>query len=201
LVGKSSPSSEQKVQHSLPTASSEQRQCIACLTDVSSLETMECPCSHIYCHKCVADLFKSAMIDESLFPPRCCGQKIPLKTTELFLPAELLKEYQERSLEYGTSNRTYCYISTCLAFIPPQCIQHDVATCKSCQCETCSVCKGPYHKDGDCPDDKETKDLLNTAAERKWQRCYSCRRMVELTTGCNHISKAYPLDLCMTVHN
>lgn len=149
---------------------------------------MEAPCSHIYCHKCVVDLFKSAMVDESLFPPRCCGQKMPLKATDNFLTAELLEEYQEKELEYGTLNRTYCYISTCLAFIPPQHIQDDVASCKIYHCKTCSICKGPYHENGDCPSDEEMKQLLNIAAEKKWKRCYSCRRMVELMTGCNHIS-------------
>lgn len=135
------------------------------------------------------DLFKSAMVDESLFPPRCCSQNMLLEATESFLPVELLAQYQEKVLEYGTSNRTYCSISTCLAFIPPQCIQDEVATCKICHGKTCSVCNGPHHQNEDCPDDKETKELLNAAVEKKWQRCDSCRRMVELTTGCNHISK------------
>lgn len=163
------------------------------MTDVPRLETIEAPCSHIYCHKCVIDLFESAMVDESLFPPRCCSQNMILKATQSFLPAELLKEYHEKGLEYSTSNKTYCYlyISTCLAFIPSQCIQDDVATCKICYSKTCSICKGKCHENEDCPSNQGVKELLSIAVEEKWQRCYSCRRMVELTTGCNHISKLW----------
>lgn len=155
---------------------------------------MESPCSHIYCHGCVTDLFKCAMVDESLFPPRCCNQKMPLETTEDFLPAELLKKYQEKELEHSTSNRTYCYIPTCLASIPPQCIQNDVATCEICHCKTCAIYMGPSHEDEECPEEMEMEDFLNAAAEKKWQRCYSCRRMVELTMGCNHISMLWPFE-------
>lgn len=135
------------------------------------------------------DLFKSAMVDESLFPPRCCSQNMLLEATESFLPKELLEQYQEKVLEYNTSERTYCYMSICLKFIPPQYIQNNVATCKNCHCKTCAICKEPYHKNRDCADDKEEEELLKAAVEEKWQRCYSCRRIVELTTGCNHISK------------
>jgi hypothetical protein len=113
---------------------------------------------------------------------------MPLELTQSFLPTELVKEYQTKELEYSTSNRTYCYLSNCLAFIPPKSIQDDAATCEKCQCKTCSICKGPSHEDGDCPEDVETEELLETAAKKNWQRCYSCRQMVELDTGCNHIS-------------
>lgn len=90
-------------------------------------------------------------------------------------------------------NKTYCYlyISTCLAFIPSQCIQDDVATCNICYSKTCSICKGKCHENEDCPSNQGVKELLSIAVEEKWQRCYSCRRMVELTTGCNHISKLW----------
>jgi hypothetical protein len=30
--------------------------------------------------------------------------------------------------------------------------------------------------------------VLQTADENGWQRCYSCRRLVELDLGCNHIT-------------
>ncbi|KAH8120870.1 hypothetical protein LI328DRAFT_171746 [Trichoderma asperelloides] len=166
------------------------------MMDISCLETIESPCSHIYCHGCVTDLFKSAMVDESLFPPRCCGQHVPLESTKSFLSTALLKEYREKELEYGTSNRTYCYISTCLAFIPPKCIQNDVATYEICCCKTCAICKGPSHEYEGCPEDMDIEELLNTAANKKWQRCYSCRRMVELATGCNHITCRCKAEFC-----
>ncbi|KAL6900461.1 hypothetical protein GGI43DRAFT_49791 [Trichoderma evansii] len=161
------------------------------MADVSCLKTIESSCSHVYCHDCVKELFRLAIADESLFPPQCCGQQIPIEAAKRLLPTKLIDEYHEKELEYGIPNKTYCYISTCLAFIPPSLIRNDVATCKICHCKTCSICKGPSHEDEDCPDDKEMEEFLNMAAEKKWQRCYSCRRMVQMARGCNHISMFY----------
>ncbi|KAL7799933.1 hypothetical protein V8C37DRAFT_407427 [Trichoderma ceciliae] len=157
---------------------SEQRYCVACMTNVPSSETLQCPCSDIYCHGCITDLFKAAMKDESLF-----------------LPAELVVEYQAKELEHNTSDKTYCCLSTCSAFIPPSSIQGDIATCGECQSKTCIVCKGLSHQD-DCPEDVTTKELIRIAAKNNWQRCYPCRRMVELNTGCNHITCRCKAQFC-----
>ncbi|PVH71728.1 hypothetical protein DL98DRAFT_387736, partial [Cadophora sp. DSE1049] len=32
------------------------------------------------------------------------------------------------------------------------------------------------------------QQVLQAADENGWQRCYSCRRLVELDIGCNHIT-------------
>lgn len=177
-----------------PTAasSSQYRSCTACGGDVPFFDVARCPCSHEYCRGCIAELFKASISDESLFPPRCCGQPIPLALNQVFLPSRLVGEFRAKELEYGTPNRTYCHQSTCSTFVPPQFIQGDTATCVRCQSKTCIMCKGPSHED-DCPEDVATQELLLVAAENGWQRCHSCHRMVELNTGCNHISM-----LCVT---
>lgn len=181
------PSSSQVAPTVVPATASEQRQCVSCMTDVPFFETVQCPCSHEYCLGCIADLFKAAMHDESLFPPRCCRQPIPLGLNQIFLPAKLVRQYQAKELEYATKDRTYCHLPNCSTFIPSVSIKGDIAICPSCQGETCSICKGPSHEDN-CPQDIATLDLFRIATENDWQRCYSCRRIVDLITGCNHIS-------------
>jgi hypothetical protein len=181
------PSSRQGTQTSISAADSVQRRCVACMAYVPFFETMQCPCSHEYCRGCIADLFKAAISDESLFPPRCCGQHIPLGINQIFVPAKLVGEYRAKELEYNAPNRTYCHIPTCSTFIPPKFIQEDTGICVKCQSETCIICKGPSHEDH-CPEDVAAVELLRLAAENGWQRCFSCRRMVDLSTGCNHIS-------------
>ncbi|GKT52609.1 uncharacterized protein ColSpa_12790 [Colletotrichum spaethianum] len=52
------------------------------------------------------------------------------------------------------------------------------------------MCKGAEHKDQDCAQDILTQDLLQIAAANGWQRCFSCRRIVELEHGCNHIKRS-----------
>ncbi|EFZ02206.2 ibr finger domain containing protein [Metarhizium robertsii ARSEF 23] len=167
-------SSKQAARPSTSTAAIEKRRCVACMTDVPYFET-------------------SALNDESLFPPRCCSQPIPLGLNQIFLPARLAGQYQAKELEYSTKNRTYCHRATCSTFIPTPFIRGEIATCVKCQSKTCTICKGSSH-DGDCPEDVATMDLLNVAAQKGWQRCYSCRRMVDLEVGCNHISELIRRD-------
>lgn len=176
-----------------PTAAalrpSQLRSCTACCAgDVPFFDVARCPCSHEYCRVCIASLFRASISDESLFPPRCCGQPIPLDSVKTFLPTRFVGEFRAKELEYGTPNRTYCHRSTCSTFVPPQFICGDTATCPRCRSETCVMCKGASHDD-DCPEDVATQDILRIGAENGWQRCHACRRMVELNTGCNHISE------------
>ncbi|EHK18242.1 uncharacterized protein TRIVIDRAFT_159594 [Trichoderma virens Gv29-8] len=188
-------SSAQAKRTSKSASASLRRRCLACTADVPFFEMVQCPCSHEYCRGCIAELFKAAMSDESLFPPRCCGQSIPLGINQIFLTAELVGEYRAKELEYNTPNRTYCHQPTCSAFIPLQFIQGDTAICIKCRSETCTICKGPSHDDH-CPEDMATLDVLRIASENGWQRCYSCRRVVDLSTGCNHITCRCGAQFC-----
>lgn len=164
------------------------RHCTGCEEDVSYIDAIRCPCSHDYCRTCIAGLFEAAISDESLFPARCCRQAIPLGLNQIFIPAKLAGRYRAKELEYGTPNRTYCHNSPCSTFVPPQFIRGNRGTCVKCYSSTCTSCKGPAHE-RDCPPDAATLDVLRMANDRGWQRCSSCRILVELSTGCNHISK------------
>ncbi|KAL7960297.1 hypothetical protein V8C34DRAFT_321520 [Trichoderma compactum] len=189
------PSSRQTTRAGKSSSATMNGRCVACMADVPFFETLQCPCSHEYCRVCIAKLFKAAMSDESLFPPRCCGQSIPLGVNQIFLPAELVREYRAKELEYSTPNRTYCYWPSCSTFIPQQSIQGDTAVCIKCRKKTSTICKGKSHKDH-CPEDTATLDLLRIASENGWQRCYSCRTLVDLSTGCNHITCRCGAQFC-----
>lgn len=163
--------------------------CIACGDAVLSGEFFQGICSHSYCRECLGALFTASFTDESLFPPRCCKLNIPIELTKQHLPPDLVMEYHAKKIEYGTPNRTYCHEATCSTFIPPASIEGDTATCPGCGNGTCVLCKGQSHKH-ECPADTATQEVLRIASQNGWQRCRSCRRMVELETGCNHICKA-----------
>jgi hypothetical protein len=164
------------------------RTCTACGDAVPFFYVARCPCSHEYCRECLTELFKASITDESLFPPRCCKQPIALHLNQIFLPSRVVQDFRAKEVEYSVGNRTYCHRATCSAFIPPDAVQDDVATCPVCSNSTCTICKGPTHE-SDCPADTLTLELLQIADDNGWQRCRACHRLVELETGCNHMSK------------
>lgn len=169
----------------------EWRTCRSCLmTHLSSKEVASCPCSHEYCADCRRSLFEAAIANESLFPPKCCGKPIPVDDDRHFLTPKLLSEFHAKETEFSTPNRTYCHRPVCSAFIPKDSIKHDIAACPKCRHETCVMCKGASHRAAeDCKQDKATQLLLELAAKNRWQRCYSCGRVVELEPGCYHMRK------------
>ena len=158
--------------------------CAACRESVATLDNLAAPCGHIYCHPCLSDLFRASTTDRSLFPPRCCNQNFPLQSARDILDSELLRLFDERSLEFSLSNPTYCV--QCSTLVPPEQIVDHIASCIACKTSTCSLCKWSEYK-GFCTEDTANQVFIDFAEENSWQRCYSCRRMVELTVGCNHV--------------
>ncbi|PYH93678.1 hypothetical protein BO71DRAFT_354762 [Aspergillus ellipticus CBS 707.79] len=161
--------------------------CVACTEPMEFINVARAPCQHEYCRSCLEDLFRAVMRDESLFPPRCCQQPINLNMARIFLSTDLVKQYMIKKVEYETPNRTYCYLTSCSAFIGAAHITGVVATCPECECTTCVSCKERAHT-GDCPVDPSMQKLLATARKNRWQRCYRCSRIVALAHGCNHIT-------------
>ena len=169
-------------------------QCASCGDHKRTFETFRAPCQHYYCQECLTELFELSTTDEMLFPPRCCRQEIPLTSVRLYLTGELVQRFQNKIVEFQTSDRTYCSRPTCSAFITPEDITGERAKCTSCFTVTCTICKGTNH-DGDCPADTATQQMLEAAREQGWQRCYNCRRVVELDVGCNHMTYAFYIPL------
>jgi hypothetical protein len=73
------------------------------------------------------------MPDESLFPPRCSRQAIPLASVDDFLTVGFAKYFEGKAIEFSTSNRLYCARSTYSAFIPPTKINGDIAIYPKCE--------------------------------------------------------------------
>ncbi|OTB16198.1 hypothetical protein K445DRAFT_317179 [Daldinia sp. EC12] len=151
------------------------------------IDLVQAPCGHEYCIHCLEQLFRNAATDESLFPPRCCRQQILLEPNVHLLPGNLVRTFREKEVEFSTPNRTYCHQVTCSAFIHPHMCVDNTAICRACQSRTCITCKGQSHN-GDCPHDEELQQVVRLAQTQGWRRCVNCRTMVELNTGCYHIT-------------
>ncbi|KAL9610529.1 MAG: hypothetical protein Q9167_004767 [Letrouitia subvulpina] len=168
------------------STSSAARQCVACGFKKPLFDNYRASCGHDYCQSCLETLFELSTTDESLFPPRCCRSEISLQSVKLYLSPTLFHHFEQKSIEFTTSNRTYCFRPTCSAFIPPVNIVNQRAVCSTCGSFTCTICKNEAHTD-DCPKDTTAQQVLDLARDEGWQRCFGCRRIVELDVGCNHI--------------
>ncbi|KAG9566025.1 hypothetical protein KCU71_g6466, partial [Aureobasidium melanogenum] len=169
--------------------------CQACLERLPRSETLPAPCGDSYCTDCMTALFEHAVREEAMYPPRCCGQTIPLDSVRSIISSELAVTFAKKAMEFDTTNRTYCSNTACSQFIPNDRINDDVAVCDACNHRTCSICKGNAHQD-DCPEDETTQLALQLGDTQQWQRCNDCRSLVERSEGCNHITCRCRAQFC-----
>lgn len=165
--------------------------CIACGDTYRISTLVSGACAHYYCAPCIKQLVTTSLTDESMFPPRCCGEPTPLEGKSAVLGGQLSETYEAKKIEFETVDRTYCSGKNCSFFVPPSAINGRAAVCSRCNATTCKDCKAEYHSDTDCatPEDGGLEKLLELAEDRGWQQCKKCSRVLELNTGCYHMSK------------
>jgi hypothetical protein len=169
----------------------ESRRCVICEEYVAFFDVARLPCQHECCRACLMEMFEAATIDESRHPPKCCDEISPeAENVRIFLTSEIIKKYLEKKIEWETKNRTYCSHKDCRKFIGLDHIFADLAVCPTCEHKTCTMCKEASH-DADCPKDNELQQTLELVKENGWRRCESCRRVLELRVGCNHITLVF----------
>lgn len=166
------------------------KRCNVCLEHLPAKETLTLRCTpepHIYCRRCLIDLFNTAIVDTTLFPPRCCKTVIPLDMCRALLSKQLVQDFDRKVEELATPNPTYCSDPDCSVFISLANITHGIAKC-SCGRKTCVVCKAMEHGNKLCPEDPHVQLLMDAAKRSKWQTCGKCKNMVELAAGCYHMT-------------
>ncbi|KAK3074708.1 hypothetical protein LTR53_002651 [Teratosphaeriaceae sp. CCFEE 6253] len=169
--------------------------CTSCGDNRRENKTVKAPCDHIYCDDCLRTLYRASMVDETLFPPRCCRQEFDWDIIHNHLTDELGNAFQTKRIELQTKNRTYCHVSRCSAFINPADYVDNNAPCPNGCVDTCVACKQATHA-GACPTNEELAAFLAAAGLHGWQRCFDCNRVVELRTGCNHMTCVCRAEFC-----
>ncbi|KAK6837798.1 hypothetical protein RU639_001512 [Aspergillus parasiticus] len=152
-------------------------QCCTCCDSFPSSEMLRLECGDLYCIDCLKSLFMRATKDEQLFPPRCCRQHIPFSLITKQMSTEEKDALQRAEIEFSTTNRTYCSNTICGRFI----IQNNIFSDQA-----------KY----DCPEDSALQEMLKLSKSQGWQRCLSCNAMVELTTGCYHMTCNCKAEFC-----
>ena len=175
------------------TLASERLQCTACTDQFRWAEITQLECKHQCCSPCIKRIIMRGVIDHdlALIPPRCCGTNIHFAVIFSTLDNREMDDFQNTELEKNTKDKIYCSSSSCGRFIDPARIRAGKATCRRCNFETCSMCKNPSHED-DCPADPDLQATLQLGNQQQWQRCFSCRALVEIEMDCNHMTYVWP---------
>lgn len=168
-------------------------ECTSCFDQVPNKKAVDLPCQHKYCGACFSQLVSTAIHSEDTFPPRCCVEEIPRRFLDAYLSPSEMREYDEKALEYAVAvgSRYYCGSPDCAKWIDTRKAYrlNGALECPHCQFWMCTSCRGAQHEaNQDCPQDVALGAALKQAERAGWRRCYSCRTMVELNTGCRHIT-------------
>ncbi|KAL6306048.1 hypothetical protein BKA93DRAFT_730067 [Sparassis latifolia] len=163
------------------------------------------PCGDYYDRACILELFQAATRDESLFPPRCCRQRIPLESVQQHMTAELLNLFKSKTEEFSTLKRVYCARQSCSRFLGAQ-IESSLkwifwptykCSAPGCGTETCSWCKKKATFGHRCDgDDGNDQRVLALARAQGWSRCPGCEQIIELNHGCFHMTCRCRTQFC-----
>lgn len=143
-------------------------------------------------------MFHRATVDESLYPPKCCQQRVPISDVWHLLPASIIEAFNKKSREYETRDRVYCHRPRCSTFLGAATSEPSQLFCQSCPgSATCAMCKTAAHPGKKCSDNRELTQLAtNMHQQQGWQRCYSCGHLVDKFEGCHHITCVCHAQFC-----
>ncbi|KAI0336018.1 hypothetical protein GY45DRAFT_572881 [Cubamyces sp. BRFM 1775] len=170
--------------------------CTVCGDDIEGT-VVRLGCGHTFDNGCVTEMFQRATIDESLFPPKCCQGAVELSAVERYLAPALIDIYKKKTREFTTANRVYCHEPACATFLGPATPEDAPETlrCPECDAPTCASCKEQSHPGVPCHFHAEDA-VLDLGKAEKWQRCPSCKHLVELSIGCYHITCRCSTQFC-----
>ncbi|CAN9445788.1 unnamed protein product [Alternaria alternata] len=143
--------------------------CCTCYDRFPRASMVTAKCGDRYCVDCMKGLFMRSTKDETLYPPRCCKQNIPLDLIARHMEPSELATFELAIVEYATRKKTYCSNHDCATFIVPDRIERGMnrAVCPKCSAETCAICNHEFHAGSACPDDpllRQTRELAREMA-------------------------------------
>lgn len=183
-------------------------------------------CQHIFCVTCTSDFAvktKHHRLPATCPVPECEGT-ITLAHIIHHIPGPLGSAIEQRSLEASLlsndnsaeSTIMYCPNKRCstMLTIDPEAMQNLARNgtrfepCPRCNVELCSACKSVAHIGRTCQeyralpaaaqdvDSYADTQLADLAEKQAWKQCPRCQHMVELDTGCNHITCRCAHEFC-----
>ncbi|KAI0173402.1 hypothetical protein GGR52DRAFT_385301 [Hypoxylon sp. FL1284] len=173
-------------------------ECVSCLDDFSPKIMVKTPC-HSYCKPCFQRLVSTACENEQQWPPKCCLNNIPRKTIVPNVDDGLKNTYRDRTDEWDlpVNKRIYCSYPDCGVWVRSRHVNRatKVAKCPEGH-QTCTICRGPRHKSGNCPQDRDMIRTDELAEQEGWKRCYGCHAYVEHKDACQHMTCRCGAQFC-----
>lgn len=161
-------------------------ECVSCNEKfaVEPSKGIRAPCKDFYCKECIVQLFDLSVKDDTLFPPRCHQQMIPLTTVKHFFTTGFQATFDRRLRERETQKRVYCPDGRCATFLGAEIPGRTRIPCPGCGIVVCLTCKKAHESYQACIiEDKEEEWLSKLMKDEKWQSCPKCHSLVELTVS------------------
>lgn len=119
------------------------------------------------------------------------------------MPPSLASTYREKAAEFSTVRRVYCSKPACSRFLGPRTDSKHAINyyCAVCATRTCSGCRlgvstGTVGQPHTCRTDRSQREVLDLARRRGWTRCPVCDQMIELHSGCYHMTCICAAQFC-----
>jgi hypothetical protein len=156
------------------------------------------------CNSCVTELFKLSIRDQEVMPPRCCNEHpIGIDDVIKLFDKNFISTWRAQYDEWSTTSPLYCTKLGCGTWIRPENIKKDPSTgrhkgtCSVCKTKVCKKCSQTWHKSAECPKDEATQKVLDLKEKEGWQTCYQCKEVIELGSGCHHMTCRCGAEFCM----
>ncbi|KAL6276264.1 hypothetical protein ACE6H2_019865 [Prunus campanulata] len=140
-------------------------------------------------------------------PHKRCKCEVNVETCKKFLSPKLADVMIQRIKECSipATEKVYCAFPRCSALMSKkEVLEHTKSSfasmggrkCMKCHQLFCINCKVPWHYDMNCYDYQRSEtyslaeeQLLKSLAMKKlWRQCSKCKHMVELASGCCHVT-------------
>lgn len=193
---------------------------ICCETKLASM-MVTIKCSHTFCSYCMKT-YVEGKVQSTQVPIRCpqlmCKYCISVAECRSFLPVTSYESLEQALAEANilNSDKIYCPYPNCSVLLDPhECLSTRASSssqphiscveCPVCQRFICADCEVPWHSSMTCEEyqnipleERDACDLtLHCLAQNKrWRRCQQCRRMIELTHGCYHMTCLCRNEFC-----
>lgn len=180
--------------------------CKICFEDTDIAEMFSIGhCPHKYCLSCMKNhvevKFQNGMVAQ--FPHKNCTSNLSIGRSKApKLVDVMIDRIKESSIP--ATEKVYCPYPKCSTLMSKEVLESTKTSfvseggrkCMKCHLYFCIHCKVPWHYNMTCSDYKRSKTysrtgdhLLKSLATKKlWRQCSKCNHMVELTSGCYHIT-------------